>query len=216
MKKLLSAFLCLLFVLSLSACGNHPSVNEEPDKTMAEEGGINRLAAFYDKYLKDGEYTMTVSTDGRDAFYAVSGDKVYAASEIAGHVVNILINEDALYLLDPETKTGLKLPKDGLDKLKSPFDHIFVSDSYIAAEGEIYGETYYFEDHSDEESGVSVCYYFDGPMLKYVVTDYDVKNPVELLEIKKGADKSFFSLPDDYVVTDADSLPEISSDGAAD
>ncbi len=62
---------------------------------------------------------------------------------------------------------------------------------------EIYGEEYECEVFSNLGEKVTYCY--DGDELKYIIGDNgSVDVIMGVLELKKGADSSYFELPEDY------------------
>lgn len=204
MKKLISALLCLLFVFSLAACGKK-TASEEP----AEDAYGSRFAAFYEKYLKDGEYTMRISSSGQDVSVAVSGGRVYLApiADDAGYA--FLMTDDSVYLINFSLKAAIKYRRDAEDLTDDPFKGASPADSFLSATGEIGGKELYFEEYSDEEEGETVAYYFDGGDLKYIVKNYDMQNSVALLEIEKGADASLFSVPEGYTLTEGGGISDL-------
>lgn len=207
MKKLLAILLTLVLMMTFAGCGG--GTGDEGGSGEAENQEVNvsstKTLGYFNDYLIDGEYTMEtqmevegISTAG---FYAVKGDMLYSESEMDG-VTSMMISKDgSQYVLDPATKTCIKMSMDMADMSEMFAEE---AEKYETALNtgtiDIGGVTYEYEEFAvEEETTAKYCY--DGDELKYIVTTMDGEEyTMQILSMEKGADSSLFEIPEGYTV----------------
>ncbi|MBQ7623873.1 MAG: hypothetical protein IJS65_01185 [Clostridia bacterium] len=220
MKKIVTLIsLLLALVLCLAACGektaapvsdngakaetNEPAAPAAPDAEEAVPVNESRLAAFYAKYVDDGEYALTLKTEDGDVDIAVKGDKQYIKTKLEGQDMVILDLPDGYFLVSPDAKAAMKMAK--TDEAEE--EDVFSTDptgTFVTGEEEINGKSYYYEEY--EEEGEKTRFYFDGDLLKYALTPGDTSSMTEFADIRNDVDDSVFEIPSDYEVTDLSAL----------
>lgn len=216
--RILALALVLLMVLSLAACGTpapaptqdvEPDIEDispEPDEPPAPEPeGDTKVMSYFTEVLSGGSYTMETKMDFDGVTTVIltanDGDNVYTKSEMDGQESIFIIKDDYQYLLDPATKTCIKMPAADMEDVQKLFDDSM--DTYTVAidagNVDIAGKTYSYEEYSVE--GMTAKYCFDGDTLKYIITELEGQTITqEILRLEKGADKSLFEVPSDYTI----------------
>ena len=224
MKKLTLALFLLVIgmttALFLTSCGGdsgssggdsggeaaaEANVEEDTDEdAVAEETASTKTLAYFNEYVNGGAYTMEMKADyqGTTAtiLSAVKDGMVYSKNEMDGATSIMIMKGDEQYILDPSTKTCMKM-----SVLTEEATEMFAdeAESYevVASSGseEVDGKTYDYEEYLVEDT--SVKYYFDGKDLKYIVTSMEGESyTAEIISLESGADDSLFEIPDDYTM----------------
>ncbi len=189
MKKVTLIVLALLLSLSLFACGKAPEKEAAPspssdseasqpsnadpapaENNAAEEKSApvkSRLAAFIDKYISGGDYFMRFDSDGDEMDIAVKGEKKYCRASAEAQTLITIETPDAVYLLSPDSLSGMKLKNTPDVEVEETFEDVDTSE-FVSGEDTVKGVSLYYEeiDEGDEKTR----YYFDGEELKYILT----------------------------------------------
>ncbi len=224
MKKLFAILLAGVMVFSLASCGGgetppeetpeasvEDSVSEVPPEENIEESKTLKLfndmigesytmkSELYEKFTEEkrvGSTTLTV----------FDGDKSY--TEVTSYVgdvgvsMKILVMDGYQYMIDDESRTVMKSPyrEDKTNIEMFVEDESFYTDMLGEPETyEVFGEKFYSEEFSG--MGESIRYCYDKDELKYIISESGgVEFIMGVLELSKGADASYFELPEDYTV----------------
>ena len=224
-KRIMALALTLLLILALSACGSKNKAPEEPDapevgenapappdvpeedtpEPAKAESGDTKTMSYFSEYVSTGSYTTEMKTEYEGitnvSLTAYDGDNMYSESETNGTKSIVIMKDGYQYILDPASKTCIKMSAEMMQDTEEIFAD--TEDSYAAAvstgDMDVDGTSCYYEEFQVE--GMSVKYCFDGDALRYIISDMDgASYRVEILSMKKGADKSLFEVPSDYTV----------------
>ena len=204
-RKILIMFLLVLAMttaLFMTACSGG-SESSGGDSGGGDTAATKTLAYFND-YVSGGAYTMEMKAEYQGTTTtmtsAVKDGMIYSKSEMDGATSIMIMKDDAQYLLDPNTKSCMKM-----DILESSTVEMFSEEAanYETAVNtgseELYGKTYDFEEF--DVDGTTVKYYFDGKDLKYIVTSMEGETyTAEIVSMEKGADDSLFEVPGGYTI----------------
>ncbi len=182
--------------------------------TQVKVDDSKTLDLYYDIF--SGPYTLKVETYLKDfenpdnktvsggIFTAVDGNKMYKESTSITNGQEIgrsqLFIDEYKYDVDHEYKSIFRSPIRQNDKgyAMVMVEEDFYTDLIGEPETiEVFGEKYYSEHFSGYAESITYCY--DGDDLKYIITDNGGIDFIHgVLELKKGADSSYFELPEDY------------------
>ncbi len=227
LRKLLFCLLALVMCLSLTACGLGGVTSQLEDEPISPEnvqpdiGGSEvkadeskTLELYYDIF--SGPYTLKVETYLKDfenpdkktvsggVFTVVDGNKMYKETTSITNgqeiVMAQLFIDDYKYHVDHDFKDIMRTPIRQKDKGTAMVmvEEDFYTDLVGEAQTvEVFGEKYYGEHFSGYAESLTYCY--DGDELKYIISDNGGVDIIfGVLELKKGADSSYFELPEDY------------------
>lgn len=209
MKRLVLIMFMLVIamttVMFMTACGgdSETSGGDSGGAAVTDVASTKTMACF-NEFVSGGAYTMEMKAEYQGVTTtmtsAVKDGMLYSKSEMDGMTSIMIMKDDVQYMLDPSTKTCLKM-----SVLKENAVEMFAEEAanYETAVNtgteEIDGKTYDYEEFDVE--GTSVKYCFDGNDLKYILTSMEGEEYiVEVLSMKSGADKALFEVPDDYNV----------------
>ncbi len=219
MKKLILVLFLLVIgmtmALFLTACGGDSESSEGDaggeasaeavqEEAAVEDAASTKTLAYFNKYVSGGAYTMEMKAEYQGTTTtmtsAVKDGMVYSKNEMDGVTSIMIMKGDEQYLLDPSTKTCMKMSVLTGDVAEMFSDEAANYETAVnTGSEEINGNTYDFEEFQVEDT--SVKYYFDGKDLKYIVTSMEGESyTAEIISLEKGADASLFEIPNDYSV----------------
>lgn len=207
MKKAIGILLAVLLILNLSilltACGGSGGNAEGGDTGGAD--AANKTMAYFNEYVSGGAYTMEMKTnyDGTETtmYAAYDNGNMYSESEMDGTKSIMIIKDEYQYILDPNTKTCMKMSVTSSEQVAEMFSEEAAQYEVTADTGtmDIDGKSYDYE--AFEVEGETVKYCFDGDDLKYIVMNMEGSEYIaEIISMEKGADASLFEVPDGYTV----------------
>lgn len=195
----------MAMALALVGCGGDSGASggDSGEAAVADTASTKTLA-FFNEYVSGGEYTMEMKADYQGITTtmttAIKEDMLYSKSEMDGVTSIMIMKDDYQYMLDPGTKTCMKM-----SVIEASVAEMFSDEAsnYEAAintgSEELNGKTYDFEEFNVEDTAVK--YYFDGNDLKYIVTSMEGESyTAEIVSMEKGADDSLFEIPGGYTV----------------
>ncbi len=204
--------------------GGNESVGESQVESQDSAGGNeennapktdkSRTLDLYKEYFS-GPYTLKVETylkDIRDpdtkyvsstTFTVVDGTKSYieiVSSTSPDSKISTLIMDDYKYTVYDDMKMIMRSAvrsNDAGTVMVMQEEAFYIDMLGDVEKREIYGKEYECEVFSNLGETVTYCY--DGDELKYIIGDNGgVDVIMGVLELKKGADSSYFELPEDY------------------
>ncbi len=205
MKKIIVLSLALVMALAFASCGGGgDEVSAEKSKTFA---------LFQDAHENDQLYMkVKMEYEGEEvsAEFAIDGENSYIASEGDMGEFIMITKEGKTWILDPATKTGTVI--EGEEDTFTVSDLGIDWDSSEAYEDEkvqtgtveVNGETYDYEQFSDEEGSSDVVkFVYDGKKLVYIISEEEkndeiVQEIVEVFAFESKVDSSFFDVPEGY------------------
>lgn len=200
MKKIITVILILILAFALVACGNsnndEPSEDNPPSKTKTLE--------MFNEYISGGSYTMTtkLEVEGLETIQvsAVKDGMIYSESEVMGIKSIMIIKDDVQYLLDPESKTCMKMSVITDDATEIFAEEAANYETAVNTGSEtINGKSYDYEEF--EVEGIAAKYYYDGDDLKYMTSSIEGEvYMIEVVSFEKGAAAELFEIPEDYMV----------------
>lgn len=224
MKKLFLLFITVIMILCLAACVKDKkpsdidivpsgSAQQQPQKTekISEEPkptekvdtlSETKTMAWFMKYAEGGSYTLEMQGESEGStiktLTACDDGRIYTKSTVDEMTSVSIIMDNAMYILDPQTKTYMKMDQNMSDVQEFIAKEAAAYETAISTGNtDVNGKSYFYEEFAVE--GESVKYCFDGDNLKYMVADIDGSAYImEILHIEKGADKSLFEIPSDY------------------
>ncbi len=206
MKKAIMVLFVLVvgmaMALFMTGCGG--GSESSGGDSGAGEAAATKTLAYFNDYVSGGAYTMEMKAEYQGTTTtmtsAVKDGMIYTKSEMDGMTSIMIMKDDAQYLLDPNTKSCMKM-----SVLETSTVEMFSEEAanYEAAVNtgseELYGKTYDFEEF--DVDGTTVKYYFDGKDLKYIVTSMEGETyTAEIVSMEKGADNSLFEVPGGYTI----------------
>jgi len=185
--------------------------NEESDAPKVDQ---SRTLDLYKEYFS-GPYTLRVENylkDYRDpeaktlstkTLNVVDGTKSYSeilsAPDFESGTQTVVI-DDYKYALYHDSKM---IVRSAVSSKKTGREMVVHDEAYYTdmlgdvEEREIFGEKYECEVFSS--SGIKITYCYKGNELKYILSNSGGVDLIfEVVELKKGADSSYFELPEDY------------------
>ncbi len=203
---------------SIDRGGESQGENQDSDvnneQNNAPKTDKSRTLDLYKEYFS-GPYTLKVETylkDIRDpdtkyvsstTFTVVDGTKSYieiVSSNGSGNKNSTLIMDGYKYTVFDDMKMIMRSAVRSNDAgivMVMQEEEFYTDMSGDVEKREIYGKEYECEDFSNLGENVTYCY--DGDELKYIIGDNGgVDVIMGVLELKKGADSSYFELPEDY------------------
>lgn len=209
LKLLLAVLAAGIMAFAMTACGGSDDSSsggdgQAADQSVEEVMDGTKTMAYFNKYVSGGAYTMEMKADYEGVTAttktAVDGEMMYTLSETDGVGSIMIIRDGYQYVLDPSSKSGMKMSLD-MASVTEIFSDESANYETAVSTGteEINGATYDFEEFQVE--GSSVKYYFDGKNLKYISTTMEGQAYVaEIISMEKGADPALFEVPADYTV----------------
>ncbi len=212
-----------------------PAAEPEPEETPAAEEGQEMSETELAQLFGSGQamdevyYEMTMSgleVDGATTRIWMKGGHMRSESEMEGQLFIMIYDDEAVYTLDPQSKTAMRIAADmGMDETMEPYtSDDFTGDvddqnlEYLGREN-VNGIPCHVVQSIDTESGQGVKMWLHEdhgfPMrVESLATNPDEQYTMEVTEFEVGnvAD-SQFDIPSDYQVIDMgemfENMPEM-------
>ncbi len=203
MKKLFVIAAAMIMIFSFAACGDG-SKDASQSMTADVFNGISE---------KNGMHMdVEMESDGQDITMnmQVKGDEFYADSSVDGKRGIIIQTGDAVYILDPSSKSGVKYTSSDEDYTEDyqemmKIDEYADESEYTTGDMKVEGSKYTYEEFSDKnENADTVRFCFDGNDLKYIVImdeNGDVSETMKINALDADIDESLFEVPSGYSIS---------------
>ena len=198
-------------VVSNPETSDDSSAAPEESSSVTAESKVGPLTKPYADILAGSQRMLktTVSkTVGGDAMpYTTTtyfnGSLIYVETEVSGVVSRMLLDGDAVYIIDTDNKLAIivNAADAGMELPQLYNGAITLTDSGTT---ELFGREYEYESYTDE-AGKDFEFFFSGGVLeRYRCYDESVSDTVVItVEISADVSAARFEIPESYTVTDA-------------